>query len=104
MDPSFVAEAIAEACEIYDVQRIAYDRWCIEDLKRELDRMGAQPPLTYCASNAVIEADPAGNRKLAKNKSSGRIDGLVALAMALAVIDCEPENEMPACLAELMGD
>jgi hypothetical protein len=26
--------------------------------------------------------DPAGNRKLEKSKSSGRIDGLVALAMA----------------------
>lgn len=45
VDPSFVAEAIAEACEAYDVQRIAYDRWRIEDLKRELDRIGAEPPL-----------------------------------------------------------
>lgn len=29
--------------------------------------------------------DPAGNRKLAKNESRGRIDGMVALAMAMSV-------------------
>jgi hypothetical protein len=38
-----------------------------------------------CASNAVLQRDPAGNRKLAKNKSRGRIDGMVALAMAMSV-------------------
>ncbi len=137
VDPGYVAEAIAEACETFDVQRIAYDRWRVADLKRELDRMGAETPLepfgqgfrdmapaldkmerlvaearlrhagnpllTFCASNAVVEMDPAGNRKLAKNKSSGRIDGMVALAMALAAIDREGEDVMPACLAELMG-
>jgi len=36
-----------------------------------------------CALNAVVDQDPAGNRKMAKDKSSGRIDGAVALAMAL---------------------
>ena len=41
--------------------------------------------LTMCASNAVVQSDPSGNRKLAKNKSRGRIDGMVALAMALCV-------------------
>jgi len=35
-----------------------------------------------CASNATVVSDPAGNRKLEKAKSSGRIDGMVALAMA----------------------
>jgi phage terminase large subunit-like protein len=30
-------------------------------------------------------ADPAGNRKLSKKKSTGRIDGAQALAMALGV-------------------
>jgi phage terminase large subunit-like protein len=38
-----------------------------------------------CAVNAVVQRDPAGNRKLAKNKSRGRIDGMVALAMAMSV-------------------
>lgn len=137
VDPGYVAEAIADACVEYDVQRIAYDRWRIADLKRELDRIGADTPLepfgqgfkdmapaldkmercvaesllrhagnpilTYCASNAVVEMDPAGNRKLAKNKSSGRIDGMVALAMALACVDRQGEDVLPACLAQFMG-
>jgi phage terminase large subunit-like protein len=46
-------------------------------------RHGANPIMNMCAANAVTERDPAGNRKLTKKKSSGKIDGLVALAMAL---------------------
>lgn len=46
---------------------------------------GNHPVLTMCAANAVVTADPAGNRKLDKAKASGRIDGMVALAMARAV-------------------
>lgn len=46
---------------------------------------GNHPVLTMCASNAVVQTDPAGNRKLAKHKSRGRIDGMVALAMAMSV-------------------
>ena len=46
-------------------------------------RHGGNPIMNMCAANAVIERDPAGNRKLTKKKSSGKIDGLVALAMAL---------------------
>jgi len=38
-----------------------------------------------CASNAVVQRDPAGNRKLAKHKSRGRIDGMVSLTMAMAL-------------------
>ena len=44
---------------------------------------GAHPVLTMCAANAVVSTDPAGNRKLDKHKATGRIDGLVALAMAI---------------------
>lgn len=53
-----------------------------------LNRMiahGGHPVLTMCAANATVQADPAGNRKLSKSKSHGRIDGMVALAMAMAV-------------------
>lgn len=46
-------------------------------------RHGGNPILNMCAAGAVIEQDPAGNRKLTKKKSLSRIDGLVALAMAL---------------------
>jgi phage terminase large subunit-like protein len=53
-------------------------------------RHGNHPVLTMCASNAVVVTDPAGNRKLDKSKARGRIDGLVALAMAQGVIPDKP--------------
>jgi len=46
-------------------------------------RHGGHPVLRMCAANAVVTRDPAGNRKLDKAKATGRIDGMVALAMAL---------------------
>lgn len=46
-------------------------------------RHTANPVLTWNAANAVTTADPAGNRKLDKNKARGRIDGIVAAVMAI---------------------
>jgi phage terminase large subunit-like protein len=46
---------------------------------------GNHPVLSTCAACAVVEGKDDANRKLSKNKSSGRIDGLVALAMAFGV-------------------
>lgn len=46
---------------------------------------GGHPVLTMCMSNCRVEKDAAGNRKLNKSKSTGRIDGAVALAMAFGV-------------------
>lgn len=46
-------------------------------------RHGMNPVLRNHAANAIAIADPAGNRKLDKSKATGRIDGLVALAMAM---------------------
>lgn len=46
---------------------------------------GAHPVLTMCAANARAERDAAGNRKLTKGRATGRIDGLVAMAMAFGV-------------------
>lgn len=46
-------------------------------------RHGMNPVLTMCAANAVATRDAAGNRKLDKSKATGRIDGMVALAMAI---------------------
>lgn len=60
-------------------------------LERRL-RHGEHPVLKMCASNAVVQSDPAGNRKLAKDKSAGRIDGMVALAMAIGVTDNKAHN------------
>lgn len=41
------------------------------------------PVLTWCASNAVITSDAAENRKLDKEKATGRIDLMVASVMAV---------------------
>jgi phage terminase large subunit-like protein len=46
---------------------------------------GGHPVLNMCANNVVAKSDEAGNRKLDKARSTGRIDGIVALAMAMGV-------------------
>ena len=43
------------------------------------------PVLAMAAANAKAEQDAAGNRKLSKRKSTGRIDPLVALTMAVGI-------------------
>jgi phage terminase large subunit-like protein len=118
MDPRYVAQAVAELHSQYGIKRLAFDRWKIDDFKRELEtigvtdldlvphgqgwkemgpavdnllrlvserliRHGGNPALTMCIANAKPSSDPAGNLKLDKVKSTGRIDGAVALAMAL---------------------
>lgn len=55
---------------------------------------GDHPVLTMCAANATVRSDPAGNRKLDKMKSHGRIDGMVALAMARAVAGTFQDNSV----------
>jgi len=44
---------------------------------------GGHPILRWNAANAIAVRDPADGRKLDKSKATGRIDGLVALAMAM---------------------
>lgn len=61
---------------------------------------GAHPVLTMCAANAVVQSDPSGNRKLAKDKSTGRIDGMVALAMAVSVAGTHEETGGPSVYEE----
>jgi phage terminase large subunit-like protein len=43
---------------------------------------GGHPLLNMAAANAVVDEDPAGNRKPEKAKSSARIDPLVAMLMS----------------------
>src|SRR3546814_4478417 len=62
------------------------------DLLQERLRHGGHPALAMCAANAVAVPDPAGNRKLDKSKATGRIDGMVALAMAEGVEAMTSEN------------
>ena len=113
----FVARDIAEMTAGMQIEQIAFDRYRMGTLQKELDRAGVvlpfvpfgqgyvsmapaidateieflhkrvrhagHPVLTMCAATAVMVSDPAGNRKLDKSKSTGRIDGMVALAMAM---------------------
>ncbi|MEP6610178.1 MAG: terminase TerL endonuclease subunit [Burkholderiaceae bacterium] len=125
VDYDFVADAIMQRAQDWDIVRIAFDRWRVDIFKAALRRLGVSdqfiaerlvefgqgfkdmapaldeteslllncrvrhgrhPVLTMCASNATISLDPAGGRKLNKAKSSGRIDAMVATAMALGVM------------------
>ena len=59
--------------------------------ERELAH-GDHPVLNMCCANAVVEGEAklgqqrdSSNRKLSKKRSTGRIDGMVALAMAVGV-------------------
>lgn len=53
-------------------------------LERKLNHLG-HPVLEWMAGNVAVAKDPAGNIKPAKDKSSERIDGIVALVMALGI-------------------
>lgn len=65
-------------------------------------RHGNHPVLAMCAANAVVTTDPAGGRKLNKAKAAGRIDGMVALAMAFGVAPLDdPEVSVDDWLASL---
>ena len=129
IDYAFVAKKIGDAAALFALQELAYDRYRIDDLIRELGEAGIEchkdgekgfglrlvphgqgfvdmapavdaletavlngqlavhknPVMTMCAANAVLTQDAAGNRKFDKRpgKSSGRIDGVVSLAMAM---------------------
>ena len=54
---------------------------------------GDHPVLTMCAANATVQTDPAENRKFIKGKATGRIDGMVALAMAVGVMPNAASDE-----------
>lgn len=124
VDYEFVAHRIMEIISDIDILGIAFDRWRMDILKKEFDRIGLSeedlnlvdwgqgfkdmspaidyveelflnqrinhgdhPVLSMCAANARIKKDPAGNRKLDKMKSSGRIDGMVALAQSVGLAE-----------------
>lgn len=46
-------------------------------------RVQVNPVLRWNSASAVLEQDATGNKKWTKRKSTGRIDGIVALSMAL---------------------
>ena len=54
---------------------------------------GGHPVLAMAAANAVVVRDPAGGRKLDKQKATGRIDPLQAMAMAFGAAAAAIEQE-----------
>ena len=144
IDYEYLAAALYDAHERYDIRKIAFDRWNFNQLVPWLLRVGFtetdietkfeqfgqgfkamspalrslegfilngkiahgnHPVLTMCAGNATTLADAQGNRMLSKSKSHGRIDGMVALTMAMAVagshIDAGPSVYETRGLLEL---
>lgn len=143
IDYAFIAKKIGDLAAVFNIKEIAFDRYRIDDLFRELDEAGIEayvvtgdedgsgirmiphgqgfvdmgravdaletsvlngnirvqknPVMTMCAANAVLVEDPAGNRKFdkRKGKSSGRIDGVLSLAMSVrrAGMPVEPERK-----------
>lgn len=86
----------------------AVDRAEIEFLHGRI-RHGGHPVLTMCVANAVVQTDPAGNRKLDKAKSTGRIDGAVSLVMAIGTAtsgetEAEPSSPFDDPNFDLMGE
>jgi phage terminase large subunit-like protein len=51
---------------------------------------GGNPVLRWMASNTVVKMDPAGNLKPDKEKSREKIDGIVALIMAVSRVMAAP--------------
>lgn len=131
IDYGFIAQQVADIMGSYELEVLNFDRWRIEDFKRELSKVGMEwadgegplkahgqgykdmnpaiesaedyltkgrlrhgghPVLTWCVSNAVVTKDPAELRKFDKAKATGRIDGAVALAMALRGMQDSPED------------
>jgi phage terminase large subunit-like protein len=115
-----VLHRLSELCATFEIRKIAYDRWRIEDLTAliedeglslpplfafgqgfkdmapavdEFERMmldqqiihDGNPVMTWCMANAVLMSDPAENRKITKERATGRVDGAVAAVMAIGV-------------------
>lgn len=147
INPEAVALFIAEMSQRYRIKGMAYDRWHMDYILREFDRIGLQayedcekggdglrlvpwghgyrdmgpaidalelavierqlihpnnPVLNWNMANAVATSDPAGNRKLDKDKARFRIDGAVALSMLLG-LRARDRNIKPVDIEALIG-
>lgn len=57
------------------------------------------PVMNSCVSSAVVDTDPAGNRKLTKERSSGKIDGAVAGVMAAGMFIAARKDDLSGFLS-----
>jgi phage terminase large subunit-like protein len=146
INPAVIALFIAELYQRFQIRGLAYDRWRVDELLREFDRIGlraykdnekgdglrlvswgqgfrdmgpaidalelglfehrlvhpSHPILNWNMSNAIAVTDPAGNRKLDKDKARFRIDGAVALAMAMG-LRARDRSARPIDVSALIG-
>jgi phage terminase large subunit-like protein len=58
IDYAFVAKKLGELSALYDIQAVAFDRWRIEDMRRELDAVDVEIVLKEHAQG-FKEMDPA---------------------------------------------
>ena len=58
-------------------------------------RHGGNPVLRWMANNCAVEIDAAGNVKPSKKRSTERIDGVVALIMAVGLSLTAPPQPPP---------
>lgn len=66
-------------------------------------RHGAHPIFNLGAAHAIATQDPSGNRKLDKAKASQKIDGLVAMLMAIYPLVAQTENDLTGDVSWLVG-
>jgi len=66
-------------------------------------RHDGHPVLRWCVGNVAVESDPAGNLKPSKVVSTERIDGVVALVMAVDVMDRNASAPVPAYRVLVVG-
>lgn len=71
----------------------AIDALELEVVNRQLEQP-ANPVLTWAMANAVASMDPAGNRKLDKDKARFRIDPAVALTMMVGLKSRDRKNNI----------
>lgn len=137
VDYAFVCQRIAQRQGQFNLRQLRYDRWRIDLLRDELNKIGIEAPLepmgqgyhdmapaldefealalngllrhgnhpilTWNAANAIVTKNPAGDRKLDKSKATARIDGLVALAMAIRAMVSEASEAAPEFQMFVLG-
>ena len=128
VDYEFVATEMGFVNDEANLVAVAYDRYRMDVMKKELERLDINLPLVdwgqgfkdmspaldaveslvlngkmkhdnnpvmnMCAGSAIVTVNPAGDRKLDKAKTSKRIDGFQALAMACGIAERKHEEKM----------
>ncbi len=66
-------------------------------------RHDGHPVLRWNISNVAVESDPAGNLKPSKVRSTERIDGVVALIMAVDLMERNARTRLPVYDVQVVG-